>query len=79
MYKFSCPLPLKESMPRFHRVLSSSGRIVSGSSAEGGRAGDLQGFREQRGLTLQLDDFTREVIDEEAARLGESVDDGSLQ
>lgn len=53
----------------------SSGPIVSGSSARGGRAEDLQGFSEQRGLMLQLDDFTRETIDEEAARLGVSVEE----
>jgi hypothetical protein len=43
---------------------------VSESPAEGRHAEDLQGIREQRGLTLQLDSFARETIDEEATRLG---------
>jgi hypothetical protein len=53
----------------------TSGSIVSGSPAEGRHAEDLQGVREQRGLTLQLDGFAYETIDEEAARLGVPVEE----
>jgi hypothetical protein len=48
---------------------------VSGSSAEGDHSKDLQGVREQRGLTLQLDGFAYETIDEEAARQGVAMEE----
>jgi len=36
---------------------------------------DPRGTREQRDLTLRLDRFARETIDEEAARLGVPVEE----
>jgi hypothetical protein len=48
---------------------------VSRSPAKGRHAEDLQGVREQRGVTLQLDGFAYEAIVEEAARLGVPVEE----
>lgn len=42
---------------------------------ERGRAGDPRGIGEQHALTLQLGDFAHDTIDEEAARLGISVEE----
>ena len=48
---------------------------MSRSHAKGGHSEDLQGAREQRCVTLQLDDFAYETIAEEAARLGVPVEE----
>jgi hypothetical protein len=49
--------------------------IVSGSHAEDRHAKDPQNTSAQRDLTLRLDGFARETIDEEAARLGVPVEE----
>jgi hypothetical protein len=41
----------------------------------GSPTGDRQGIREDRGVTVRLDGFAREAVEEESARLGVSVDD----
>jgi len=41
----------------------------------GSRAGDRQGVRGDRQLTLRLEGFAWEAIEEESARLGVSVED----
>jgi hypothetical protein len=51
------------------------GPIVSESDAEDRHAQDPQNTSEQRDLTLRLDRFARETIDEEAARLGVTVEE----
>ena len=51
------------------------GPIVSESDAEDRHAQDPQNTSEQRALTLRLDRFARETIDEEAARLGVTVEE----
>jgi hypothetical protein len=48
---------------------------VSESDAEDRHAQDPQNTSEQRDLTLRLDRFARETIDEEAARLGVTVEE----
>ena len=48
---------------------------MSESDAEDRHAQDPQNTSEQRDLTLRLDRFARETIDEEAARLGVTVEE----
>ena len=51
------------------------GPIVSGSHADDRHAKDPQNTSAQRDLTLRLDRFARETIDQEAARLGVTVEE----
>ena len=51
------------------------GPIVSGSHAEDRHAKDPQNTSAQHDLTLRLDGFARETIDEETTRLGVPVEE----
>jgi hypothetical protein len=65
--------PLKSSMARFDRVQEQSERVQEDGVKEDGVKED--GVKEQIEVALTLDGFARESIEEEAARLGVSVEE----